>query len=130
MVSPDAEITKSTTKKEIRKRDVAERRRQAHGAILDDCGCLKECGNLVPRDDRINMNKTFWSLDTAGQKCFIRERVLRKHVEKRSRNRFTEENLRKRHSYDFHIRTVTSDAAPTVCRKFFLNTLGYGEHCG
>lgn len=118
------------TKKEIRKRDVAEIRRLAHAIILEDCGCVKECGNLVSRDDRMEINKTFWSLHAAGQKHFIRERVLRTAVEKRSRNVFTDQRLRKRHSYNFHIRTVASDEAPTVCRKFFLNTLGYGEHCG
>lgn len=118
------------TKKESRKRDIAERRRQTHPVISQNCGCSKECGNLVSKDDRNDINKVFWSLDAAGQKHFIRERVQRKAVERRSRNFFTDENLRKRHSYVFHIRTVSSDEAPTVCRKFFLNTLGYGEHCG
>lgn len=118
------------TKKEIRKRDVAERRRLAHAVILEDCGCRKECGNLVSRDDRVDVNTTFWGLDAAGQKHFIRERVLRVPIKRRSRNKFQDDSLRKHHSYKFHIRTVASDEAPSVCRKFFLNTLGYGDHCG
>ncbi|XP_062557261.1 uncharacterized protein LOC134222135 [Armigeres subalbatus] len=118
------------TKKEARKRDIAKRRRLSHATILEHCGCSKECSNLVSKDDRIDINNSFWSLDAAGQKHFIRERVIRKAVKRRSRNAFSEENLRKRHSYEFHIRAVASDEVPKVCRKFFLNTFGYGEHCG
>lgn len=124
------EASRKRTKKEIRKLDIARRRRLAHTVIMEVCGCRKECDKLVSKDDRIEMNKSFWELDAAGQKCFIRERVHRKNVEKRNRYRITGEQLRKRHSYVFTIRTVASNESTAVCRKIFLNTLGYGDHCG
>lgn len=120
---------KKRTKKEIRKLDIAEKRRLAHQVILDDCACSKGCAELVCKDDRMDINKAFWALDLAGQKSFMRERVERSSVKRRSQHRYTDQPI-KCHTYTFRLRKTGSDESSIVCRKFFLNTLGYKEHCG
>lgn len=117
------------TKKEIQKLQSADKRRNAHGIKLIDCGCTKECTGLVTKDDRSAVHREFWALDVAGQRSYIRERVVRKPVTRRVRYR-SPNNPIKMHSYTFHIRPIGSNEFIRVCRKFFMNTIGYSTQCG
>lgn len=116
------------TKKEKARQKLAKKRKLAHPVKQVVCGCRRNCSGLVSKDDRLVINEMFWSLSYTEQNQYIRERVQQIAVQNRSRESFNQQP-RKQHSYKFTIQ-IGSDNSVDVCRKFFLNTLGYGEHCG
>ncbi|XP_055627194.1 uncharacterized protein LOC129769139 [Toxorhynchites rutilus septentrionalis] len=117
------------TKKEIRKAKIAKNRRLAHKLISATCGCRKNCDQIVSKDERAIIHDQFWKLDQAGQTNFIRENVHRSSQPLRLRNRFTAKNPKKSCSYIFSFRLLNGTDV-RVCRKLFLNTIGYGDNCG
>ncbi|XP_055548913.1 uncharacterized protein LOC129732247 [Wyeomyia smithii] len=60
---------------------------------------------------------------------FIRERVQQVPVRRRKRNTYSGQEAMKQHSYLFSLKSSGGELV-SVCRKFFLNTLGYGDGCG
>lgn len=106
------------TKKEMKRISVANRRRNAHRAKLTTCQCHRNCNDLLSRDDVIAVNRAFWDLDLHGQKSWIRQQVTRREVSRRSTNRFL-----------FCLPT-SEGSQVEVCRKKFLNAIGFGEDCG
>lgn len=117
------------TKKERRSRSIAKKQRSLHKTKLDACGCQRDCGRLVSKDDRIAVNEAFWKLGWNDRNSFIRESVHRVEVAKRVLHHHTSDGPKKRHTYVFYIRS-NGGSLTAVCRKFYLNTLGYGDHCG
>lgn len=116
------------TKKEWQKMKVARSKRLSHNAILTSCGCAKECNAVVSKDDRVLIHARFWNLGTDDQKSFIRENVTRTTVQRRRMNHAVDDP-RKSYTYIFHARFESGEMRQ-VCKKFFLNTLGYNENCG
>lgn len=117
------------TKKEKSRQKLQKKRKLAHPVQQVDCGCHLNCSESVSKDDRLVVNQTFWGLPETERSQYIRERVQQIIVHKRSRESFTNGQPRKQHSYKFTIQ-IGSDNCVDVCRKFFLNTLGYGEQSG
>ncbi|XP_065095618.1 uncharacterized protein LOC135717456 [Ochlerotatus camptorhynchus] len=127
--SPNRKKTNKRTKKEILREDAAKRRRLAHNAILQNCDCRKQCINLLSRDDRMSIHESFWNLREVDQSNFIQKYVHPAIAEKRRKCRTPANELRKTQSYKCTLPSASDDPI-AVCRKFFLNTLGYEEHCG
>lgn len=117
------------TKKVKRKAVVARNRRISHPPKLVLCGCRKVCSNEVSKNKRIIIHRAFWKLDITGQTAFFRERVIRLSIVRRAKHRHELKDPRKLHSYHYSLE-MADKRVVRVCRKFFLNTLGYGEHCG
>lgn len=116
------------TKKERMKRSVAKGRRNTHRAKLTMCRCHRNCNDHVSHDEVTAVNHAFWILDLEGQKNWIRQQVTRREISRRSTNWF-ENDLRKNTSFLFHLPT-SNGTQVEVCRKKFLNAIGYGEDCG
>ncbi|EDS27200.1 conserved hypothetical protein [Culex quinquefasciatus] len=116
------------TKKERMKRSVAKGRRNTHRAKLTMCRCHRNCNDHVSHDEVKAVNHAFWILDLEGQKNWIRQQVTRREISRRSTNWF-ENDLRKNTSFLFHLPT-SNGTQVEVCRKKFLNAIGYGEDCG
>lgn len=117
------------TKKEIQKEDSAKKRKAAHGIIMKNCGCRKKCLDHLSRDDREKINEAYRNLDTEGQRSYIQNYVCFASVKSRLKTRKAAIELRKNRSYICTLPTA-SDVPVTVCRAFFLNTIGFGKHCG
>lgn len=117
------------TKKEIRKAKIAKNRRLAHKLIIAKCGCRKNCDQIVSKDERVIVHDQFWKLDKMEQISFIRENVHRSSEPLRRKNQFTANDPKKSCSYIFCLRLFNGTDV-RVCRKFFLNTIGYGDNCG
>lgn len=115
-------------KKEVQRLLTAKKRRSLHRVKLQRCGCLKQCSKKFAKDERINENLKYWNLDAAGQTGFIRERVHRIAIERRMNNRHTKGKF-KIHRYQFNMMRSDGEFL-RVCRKFFLNTIGFNETCG
>lgn len=115
-------------KKDVHRKYVAEKRRLAHKAKFNDCKCRRKCTSSISRDERCAINKAFWSLTQAQQRCFIREFVKTTEIIRRRRTMHNNQ-IRKQHSYAFQLR-LASGTMISVCRKIFMNTLGYDQHCG
>lgn len=116
------------TKKETKRENSVKNRRRSHAAILDNCGCLRTCNEKLTRDDRLQFHKTFWDLDNVGQGNLIRQYAHPKPVERR-RSRKVATDSAKQLAYTCTLPS-SSDVPVTVCRKFFLNTIGFRENCG
>lgn len=117
------------TKKMIKTETSLKKRRESHGIILQNCQCRRKCADLLSRDDKLKVHETYWNLDVADQRSFVRKYVHLAPVESRHKNRKVSTDLRKKHSYTFSIPSACDVPVP-ACRKFFLNTIGFGEHCG
>lgn len=115
------------TKKENLKAFVAKKRRLSHQIKLDCCGCKKQCSQHFSKDDRVEEHRRFWSLDPTGQSNFIRERVKRITVNRRTKNRHTEKL--KANFFSFALKNSSNNSI-SVCRKFLLNSIGYADSCG
>lgn len=115
------------TKKERKKEDSAKKRRKSHAIILETCGCLKNCNTKFTRDDRLQFHKSFWDLDNVGQGNLIRQYAHLTPVGRRRKR--NAKDLAKQLAYKYTVPSSSGDPVK-VCRKFFLNTLGFGEHCG
>lgn len=116
------------TKKEQRKAVVAKKRRISHPPKLVSCNCRKNCSDSISMDDRKIIHAAFWKLNNAAQSDFFRERVARVPIERRRTNRHVLKEPHKLHSYHFSLE-MADKRVVRVCRKFFLNTIGYSEHC-
>lgn len=123
------EPPRKKTKKEIQKDNSAKKRRAAHGVIMKSCDCRKKCPELLSRDDREKINEAYWNLNTEGQRSYIQNYVSFASVNSRIKTREVSKELRKNRSYICTLPTA-SDVPVAVCRAFFLNTIGFGEHCG
>lgn len=121
------ERCRKKTKKEMRKENSVEKRRTSHPILLKNCGCRKECNSKFARDDRLQFYETFWNLDNVGQTNLIRKYVHLVPVRRRRVRNV--KNLAKRLAYTYTLPCSSGDPV-VVCRKFLLNTLGFGEHCG
>lgn len=128
-VSGSGSQKRKLSKKEARRMQVAKKRRRLHPVIHDVCGCLKDCGKRISKDERMDANRLYWNLEFKDQANFIREHVQQVEITRRVRQRHIEADLRKRHTYKYHVRS-TNGTMENVCRKFYLNTLGYSENCG
>lgn len=116
------------TRKEHQKMEIARCRRLNHNAILTSCGCSKDCNAIVSKDERVLVHSKFWNLSPEDQRGFIRENVRRTTVQKRRPNR-SADDPRKSYTYIFHIRFESGEMRQ-VCKKFFLNSIGYNDNCG
>lgn len=122
--------TRKRTLKETKKRISAKKRRRSHQIKLTKCcTCRQECWKTISKDERISVHTRFWKQDAAGQSAFIRERVQRIPVKNRKKNHYVLDNPVKLYTYVFNIQSESGKFV-VVCRKFFLNTLGYSEDCG
>lgn len=117
------------TKKEMQKENSANKRKAAHSIIFRNCGSRQNCVDLLSLDDRKKINHDFWNLDVDGQRSFIQKYVSFANVKDRRETRHAAKELRKKRSYVCTLPTA-SDVPVVVCRTFFLNTIGFGEHCG
>lgn len=116
------------TKKEIKREDSARKRHLSHTVILDNCGCLKKCNENLTRDDRLQFHKLYWDLDNVGQGNLIRQYAHPKPIARR-RSRKVSTDLVKQLALKCTLPSSSGDPV-TVCRKFFLNTIGFRENCG
>lgn len=114
-------------KKEQQRLLKAKKRRLSHGVKFESCGCHKECSNVFSKDERMQENCKYWNY-TTGKAAFVRERVQRVAIQRRRTNRHTGGKF-KMFRYLFHAMTSNGEIKG-VCRKFFLNTIGYNETCG
>lgn len=119
---------KKRTRKLIQQEDAAKRRRKEHDIKLIDCDCKRACVEKVGKDTRIDIHSRFWDLDSFGQEVFFKETVQLAPLKRRVKNRFFMEEPKKRKSYVFHL--MADNERVEVCRKFYLNTIGYNENCG
>lgn len=76
------------TKKEKLRMQRAKKRRLRHDAIIEGCGCRKECDRIISKDERVNIHDRFWKLRFIEQSNFIREHVHRSSAQCRRKNRF------------------------------------------
>lgn len=105
----------------------AKKRRLAHSVKFENCECKKDCSKAFAKDDRIQENSKYWN-DITGQAAFIRERVHRMAIKRRQKNRHTDGKF-KMFRYQFNIMSSNGELK-NVCRKFFLNTIGFSQTCG
>lgn len=117
------------TKKEIKTKCMVKKRRRSHQVKVDECGCKLKCGSNISKDDRIQLNTMFWTLNQEYQTNYFRQNVQRTEVQRRRRYRYEEDGPRKINSYVFQL-VASNGSSVKVCRKFFLNTFGYGDNCG
>lgn len=121
--------SKKRTKKQIQKEDSEKRRRRSHALKAENCNCRFECVNKIGKDDRIQIHGRFWNLDVSGQAAFIRETVQLAPFTRRVKNQFIAEEPKKRKKYVFHLMADKIEPVK-VCRKFYMNTIGFSENCG
>lgn len=119
---------KRKTKKVLTKEANAKKRHSSHSIILDDCTCHRKCNEKFSRDDRLRFHERFWDEDSAGQGNLIRQYAHLKPIERR-RDNIKKANLSKRLAYACTLPCASSDPV-VVCRKYFLNTIGFRETCG
>ncbi|RUS68512.1 hypothetical protein EGW08_023726 [Elysia chlorotica] len=87
---------------------------------INSCKRVKKCGDSYSEEDRLNVNKYFWSLDYSGRKSFIIERVNKCEVKRR---RISQEENKKNASMKYTLKGKDGTVLE-VCKSFFLGTLG------
>lgn len=105
-------------KKEI-KEDSAKKRRLQHGVVGENCGCSKNCAELLSHDDRENINEAYWKLDIPEQRMFIQQYVSVSNVKQRRETHHAAKNLKKNRSYICTLPDA-NNVATKVCRTFFF----------
>ena len=81
--------------------------------------CPKKCSEKNEYETRTAINQSFWSRSWPEQKLFVLDHVTQNECKRRH-------TQAEKHAKSFSF--VYSLAGQTVCKKFFLATLGYKEN--
>ena len=107
---------------------------QVKPGCSNKCKREKPCSDEFSEEDRVKINKLYWSLDFSGRKAFIIDRVIRKNPffrrpsSTKSKQDCTPiEEFKKKFSFTFRFFKDGSSQFVQVCKSFFLETLGYNQ---
>lgn len=89
------------------------------------CGnaCSNKCNSKFSNDDRLNIYKTYWSLDYTSRRKWLAGCIKTVKIQRRRVNTSGQSCFRKKESRIYFLQK--DEMQERVCLSFFLKTLGY-----
>uniref|UniRef100_A0A336KQD2 CSON014464 protein n=1 Tax=Culicoides sonorensis TaxID=179676 RepID=A0A336KQD2_CULSO len=113
-----------STKKKVKKHERDQLKKERHRKILKQCVCKNPCFNKISKDTQVTINEDYWNADFRGKKEFIKKYVSKELVQ--SRRACNTQSPKKSATFKYEL-TDESGVKQTVCRSFFLNSLGFDK---
>jgi len=89
--------------------------------VLEGCGlkCRKQCSTRFTAEERVSINRQFWDKPNPARRQFLFDSAFRQPVQRR-----TAASLKRNASFYYYLISL-SGSRVSVCKTFFLTTLGY-----
>lgn len=113
----------------VKKQKMDHKLRDSH-PVLPPCPaiCKKQCFIKIDEEQRQQLNKDYWNLSWTERHMFVKGSIEQTIVKRRTIDVPSEDSkLRRNHSNSFLLKNKKGSLI-SVCRTFFLTTLGYTKN--